>query len=269
MDVRENNKYEQPSAALLDVEMRNSTGSRETVVSVVEEVRKTKITRRNSLLKTPNKSHQRTILLNTTTTTQDQSHLTSMSNHTTPHATLACLTSSHSFSKPIFMLNLCLLPLPPAHLLRYQLSHSVHVYTPFAPISSTYDHRTLKTRLPVRSALFKQRTGGLVVRWVTTGESPLLYVFWIFFWHTGERLARGVKACFWRMKWSLEGMEQGCEDAPNLSLMRVYIWKGFVGPLDHFMPTAFKNSDFWAAPFSGAMPSSEMALTTSAMVSTS
>jgi hypothetical protein len=36
------------------------------------------------------------------------------------------------------------------------------------------------TRLPVRSALFKQRTGGLVVRWVTTGESPLLYVFAIF-----------------------------------------------------------------------------------------
>jgi hypothetical protein len=32
-------------------------------------------------------------------------------------------------------------------------------------------------RLPVRSALFKQRTGGLVFRWVTTGESSLLYVF--------------------------------------------------------------------------------------------
>jgi hypothetical protein len=45
---------------------------------------------------------------------------------------------------------------------------------------STYDHRTLKTRLPVRSALFKQRTGGLVVRWVTTSEYPLLYVFAIF-----------------------------------------------------------------------------------------
>jgi hypothetical protein len=43
--------------------------------------------------------------------------------------------------------------------------------------SSTYDRRTLKTRLPVRSALFKQRTGGLVVRWVTTSEYPLLYVF--------------------------------------------------------------------------------------------
>jgi hypothetical protein len=44
-------------------------------------------------------------------------------------------------------------------------------------MSFTFDHRTLKTRLPVRSALFKQRTGGLVVRWVTTGESPLLNVF--------------------------------------------------------------------------------------------
>ena len=44
-------------------------------------------------------------------------------------------------------------------------------------MSFTYDHRTLKTRLPVRSALFKQRTGGLVVRWVTTSEYPLLYVF--------------------------------------------------------------------------------------------
>ena len=41
----------------------------------------------------------------------------------------------------------------------------------------TYDHRILRARLPVRSALFKQDTGGLVVRWVTTSESPLLYVF--------------------------------------------------------------------------------------------
>jgi hypothetical protein len=35
----------------------------------------------------------------------------------------------------------------------------------------------VKIRLPVRSALSKQDTGGLVVRWVTTSESPLLYVF--------------------------------------------------------------------------------------------
>ena len=36
------------------------------------------------------------------------------------------------------------------------------------------------TRLPVRSVLFKQRTGGLVVRWVTTSEYPLLYIFALF-----------------------------------------------------------------------------------------
>ncbi|KAF1848296.1 uncharacterized protein K460DRAFT_275845, partial [Cucurbitaria berberidis CBS 394.84] len=41
----------------------------------------------------------------------------------------------------------------------------------------TYDHRILNSALPVRSAVLKQNTGGLVVRWVTTSESPLLYVF--------------------------------------------------------------------------------------------
>jgi hypothetical protein len=44
-------------------------------------------------------------------------------------------------------------------------------------LSFTYDHRILRIRLPVRSAIYKQDTGGLVVRWVTTSESPLLYVF--------------------------------------------------------------------------------------------
>jgi hypothetical protein len=38
----------------------------------------------------------------------------------------------------------------------------------------------MKTRLPVRSALFKHDTGGLVVKWVTISESLLLYVFDIF-----------------------------------------------------------------------------------------
>jgi hypothetical protein len=47
-------------------------------------------------------------------------------------------------------------------------------------IPFTYDHRTLRTELPVRSAELKQCTGGLVVRWVTTGEYPLLYVFVVF-----------------------------------------------------------------------------------------
>jgi hypothetical protein len=48
------------------------------------------------------------------------------------------------------------------------------------------------TRPPVRSTLFKQRTGRLVVRWVTTSEYPLLYSFctfleaalFFFFWLT-------------------------------------------------------------------------------------
>jgi hypothetical protein len=48
--------------------------------------------------------------------------------------------------------------------------------------SFTYDHRTLKIRLPVRSAIYKQCTGGLVVRWVTTSESPLLYVFFFLYY---------------------------------------------------------------------------------------
>ncbi|KAF2849448.1 hypothetical protein T440DRAFT_399083 [Plenodomus tracheiphilus IPT5] len=40
--------------------------------------------------------------------------------------------------------------------------------------------------LPVRSAVLKQCTGGLVVRWVTTGESPLLYVFCLIFSFQGS-----------------------------------------------------------------------------------
>jgi hypothetical protein len=44
----------------------------------------------------------------------------------------------------------------------------------------TYGHRLQKARVPVRSLTDKLQTGGLVVRWVTTSESPLLYVFVIF-----------------------------------------------------------------------------------------
>ena len=46
----------------------------------------------------------------------------------------------------------------------------------------------VKARLPVRSALFKQDTGGLVVRWVTTSESPLLYVFVSLFADVGGKI---------------------------------------------------------------------------------
>ena len=45
------------------------------------------------------------------------------------------------------------------------------------PMLSTYDHRVWKTGLPVRSAVLKPHAGELVVGWVTTSESSLLYVF--------------------------------------------------------------------------------------------
>jgi hypothetical protein len=41
----------------------------------------------------------------------------------------------------------------------------------------TYDHRVWRTGLPVRSAVLKPHAGELVVGWVTTSESSLLYVF--------------------------------------------------------------------------------------------
>ncbi|KAJ5952827.1 L-lysine 2-3-aminomutase [Penicillium vulpinum] len=47
----------------------------------------------------------------------------------------------------------------------------------FPAYSSTYDHRVWKTGLPVRSAVLKPHAGELVVGWVTTSESSLLYVF--------------------------------------------------------------------------------------------
>ncbi|KAG9945493.1 hypothetical protein KCU85_g7176, partial [Aureobasidium melanogenum] len=43
-------------------------------------------------------------------------------------------------------------------------------------MSNTYGHSQLKTGHPVRSAIHKQLNGRLVLRWVTTWESLLLYV---------------------------------------------------------------------------------------------
>src|SRR3954471_24035589 len=45
--------------------------------------------------------------------------------------------------------------------------------------SATYDHRVWRTGLPVRSAVLKPHAGKLVVRWVTTSESLLLYVVFL------------------------------------------------------------------------------------------
>ncbi|RAK71074.1 hypothetical protein BO72DRAFT_504582 [Aspergillus fijiensis CBS 313.89] len=46
--------------------------------------------------------------------------------------------------------------------------------------AGTYDHRVWKIGLPVRSAVLKPHAGRLVVGWVTTSESLLLYVFGMF-----------------------------------------------------------------------------------------
>ncbi|ORY12857.1 hypothetical protein BCR34DRAFT_482058, partial [Clohesyomyces aquaticus] len=54
----------------------------------------------------------------------------------------------------------------------------------------TYDHRIKIIGLPVRSALHKLDTGGLVVAWVTSSESLLLYVFAVFLNVWVERVGR-------------------------------------------------------------------------------
>ena len=59
---------------------------------------------------------------------------------------------------------------------------------PFNQKASTYDHRVWKTGLPVRSAVLKPHAGRLVVGWVTTSESRLLYVFVFFFCERSEHL---------------------------------------------------------------------------------
>ena len=56
-------------------------------------------------------------------------------------------------------------------------TNGVQNKSPCRSTSSTYDHRVWKTGLPVRSAVLKPHAGRLVVGWVTTSESRLLYVF--------------------------------------------------------------------------------------------
>jgi hypothetical protein len=48
-------------------------------------------------------------------------------------------------------------------------------------LTATYDHRHRKTRDPVRSPIDKPVIARLVLGWVTTGESLVLYVFFSFF----------------------------------------------------------------------------------------
>jgi hypothetical protein len=96
------------------------------------------------------------------------------------------------------------------------------IYTAHSSLSFTYDHRTLRTELPVRSAELKQCTGGLVVRWVTTGEYPLLYVFVFFACEEGfkKRAYCGWWACrcLFGRAWVLVGRSGGEGGGKRLEL---------------------------------------------------
>ena len=54
------------------------------------------------------------------------------------------------------------------------------IYSELVFVPNTYEHRKWKTGLPVRSAVLKPLAGRLVVGWVTTSESRLLYVITFF-----------------------------------------------------------------------------------------
>jgi hypothetical protein len=64
---------------------------------------------------------------------------------------------------------------------RFRILSSGHAILEIADLVVFVVAEQVTARLPVRSALFKQRTGGLVVKWVATNESPLLYVFGVSF----------------------------------------------------------------------------------------
>ncbi|KEQ99377.1 hypothetical protein AUEXF2481DRAFT_35282 [Aureobasidium subglaciale EXF-2481] len=58
-------------------------------------------------------------------------------------------------------------------------------------VACTYGHSQLKTGHPVRSAIHKQLNGRLVLRWVTTWESLLLYVLRLF-WSSDKPVPDGM-----------------------------------------------------------------------------
>ena len=81
------------------------------------------------------------------------------------------------------------------------LSSSCGLFCQFWTICSIYGHRLRKRWYPVRSALIKPQIDQLVVGWVTTSESWLLYIFvsllfsfmdhWDCFWN-----ARSGPSCY-------------------------------------------------------------------------
>ena len=65
--------------------------------------------------------------------------------------------------------------------------------------SITYDHTSKKTRDPVRSPIDKLERAGSVLRWVTTGESPVLYVFFFFFFALRIKRLQMKTGISWRV----------------------------------------------------------------------
>jgi hypothetical protein len=61
-----------------------------------------------------------------------------------------------------------------------ELQRNIWIFIEQLSVTLAIDHRTLKTGLPVRSAVLKQCAVTLVVGWVTTSESVMLIVF-VFF----------------------------------------------------------------------------------------
>ena len=78
-------------------------------------------------------------------------------------------------------------------------TQQMHTYIcSFNIISDTYDHRLKRIGHPVRSAIHKLQIGRLVVGWVTTSESLLLYVLFSLFFGglvTGKSRFRFVYRC--------------------------------------------------------------------------
>ena len=85
-------------------------------------------------------------------------------------------------ARPRVRITYCLLHTHPAHPSRATRSWTKLLYTifkdiyPYLVAYGTYDHRVWRTGLHVRSAVLKPHAGRLVVWWVTTFDSLLLYV---------------------------------------------------------------------------------------------
>ena len=96
------------------------------------------------------------------------------------------LARSHTLLLDHTRLSACALllgrvPMSIGRALSFLLNHLVKLFIVSKnSMTSTYGHSQLKTGHPVRSAIHKQLNGRLVLRWVTTWESLLLYVLHFF-----------------------------------------------------------------------------------------